>query len=212
MDTGRQADEGWLLDIQRKLYEWSQGNPGEAYRDMWNWVTDPRNLRCAWRRVASNIGRRTPGIDGETVESIARRQGVLLFLEGLRQELRDGSYRPAPARRKWIPKPGKPGKYRPLGIPTVKDRVVQSAVLNIIEPVFEADFAHTSYGFRPGRGCHGALEHIRRAIQPMRRGEDGRRTTPPYQWAIEGDIKGCFDHIDHHLLMDRVDCTSGTER
>ena len=204
MDTGRQADEGWLLDIQRKLYEWSQGNPGEAYRDMWNWVTDPRNLRCAWRRVASNIGRRTPGIDGETVESIARRQGVLLFLEGLRQELRNGSYRPAPARRKWIPKPGKPGKYRPLGIPTVKDRVVQSAVLNIIEPVFEADFAHTSYGFRPGRGCHGALEHIRRAIQPMRRGEDGRRTTPPYQWAIEGDIKGCFDHIDHHLLMDRV--------
>src|SRR5918996_105592 len=99
---------------------------------------------------------------------------------------------------------GKPGKYRPLGIPTVKDRVVQSAVLDIIEPVFEADFAHTSYGFRPGRGCHGALEHIRRAIQPMRRGEDGRRTTPPYQWAIEGDIKGCFDHIDHHLLMDRI--------
>jgi group II intron reverse transcriptase/maturase len=204
VDTGRQADEGWLLDIQRKLYEWSQGNPDEAYRDMWKWVTDPRNLRCAWRRVASNIGRRTPGIDGETVESIVRKQGVLLFLEGLRQELRDGSYRPAPARRKWIPKPGKPGKYRPLGIPTVKDRVVQSAVLNIIEPVFEADFAHTSYGFRPGRGCHGALEHIRRAIQPMRRGEDGRRTTPPYQWAIEGDIKGCFDHIDHHLLMDRV--------
>ena len=83
MDTGRQADEGWLLDIQRKLYEWSQGNPDEAYRDMWNWVTDPRNLRCAWRRVASNLGKRTPGIDGETVESIVRRQGVLLFLEDL---------------------------------------------------------------------------------------------------------------------------------
>jgi group II intron reverse transcriptase/maturase len=103
-----------------------------------------------------------------------------------------------------IPKRGKPGEFRPLGIPTVKDRVVQSAVKQIVEPIFEAQFWHVSYGFRPGRGCHGALEHIRMAIRPMATGVDGKRHTSPYQWVIEGDIKGCFDQIDHHSLMQRV--------
>ncbi len=125
-------------------------------------VTDPRNLRCAWYSIAQNKGKRTPGVDGLTVESIATGDGgVLLFLDELRKALRNGNYRPSPARRKWIPKPGKPGKFRPLGIPTVADRVVQGAVKNILEPIFEARVWQVSYGFRPGRGCHGALEHIR---------------------------------------------------
>jgi retron-type reverse transcriptase len=91
-----------------------------------------------------------------------------------------------------------------LGIPTVRDRVVEGAVKNLLEPIFEASFWHVSYEFRPGRGCHGALEHIRMSMRPRAKAEDGRRQRTPYHWIIEGDIKGCFDHIDHHKLMQRV--------
>ena len=205
VDSDNQADRAWLLGVQRKLYRWSKETPEGAYGDVWNWVTDPRNLRCAWQTVAQNKGRRTPGVDGLTVASIAAGDGgVPLFLDGLREALRTGSYRPSPARRKWIPKPGKPGKFRPLGIPTVADRVVQGAVKNILEPIFEARFWQVSYGFRPGRGCHGALEHIRLVTRPRRSRTGGQMRDPPYQWVIEGDIEGCFDNIGHHHLMDRV--------
>lgn len=204
VDSDYLTHKVWLLNVQKKLYQWSLENPEGQYRDLWNWVTDPHNLRYAWRTVATNKGRRTPGIDGETVRSIQRRLGEVKFLEGLRQELRDCSFAPSPSRRKLIPKPGKPGEFRPLGIPTVKDRVVQCAIKQIMEPLFEARFWHVSYGFRPGRGCHGALEHIRMAIRPKAKAEDGKRHAMPYQWVIEGDIKGCFDNIDHHHLMDRV--------
>jgi retron-type reverse transcriptase len=137
---------------------------------MWNWIIDLRNLRNAWRRVASNKGKRSAGIDKMTVGRIRKEIGEMRFLEELRIELRTGAYRPSPSRRKLIPKPGKPGKFRPLGIPTVKDRIVQSAIKNLLEPVFEAQFWRVSYGFRPGRGSHGALEHIRRSILPRARG------------------------------------------
>ena len=118
VDTDHQADEAWILNVQRKLYQWSKANPDDAWRDMWNWVTDPRNLRCAWRRVASNRGRRSAGVDGMTVARIRSRMGEQRFLERLRSELRCGAYQPRPSRRKLIPKAGKPGKLRPLGIPT----------------------------------------------------------------------------------------------
>ncbi len=140
MDSGNQAPQAWLLGVQRKLYQWSRENPEEPYCDLWNWVTDPRNLYMAWRTIAGNRGKRTPGIDGATVEKIATGIGVDRLLHELREELRAGEYRPSPARRKWIPKPGKPGKFRPLGIPTVKDRVVQCAVKQVLEPIFEARF------------------------------------------------------------------------
>jgi RNA-directed DNA polymerase len=204
VDSGHQADQVWLLNVQTKLYQWSRENTDQPYRELWNWVTNPRNLRCAWRHIATNKGKRTPGVDGETVGSIRRDKGEAAFLDGLRRELRTDSYRPSPCRRKMIPKRGKPGKFRPLGIPTIKDRVVQCAVKQIVEPIFEAGFWHVSYGFRPGRGCHGALEHIRMTIRPRATAVDGLRRNPPYQWAIEGDIKGCFDHIDHYSLMQRV--------
>ena len=120
VDSDNQADKAWLLGVQRKLYQWSKGTPEGAYGDVWNWVTDPRNLRCAWHTIAHNKGRRTPGVDGLTVAKIvAGEGGSPLFLDELREALRNGSYRPSPARRKWIPKPGRPGKFRPLGIPTV---------------------------------------------------------------------------------------------
>lgn len=203
VDSDQQAS-AWLLNVQRKLYQWSKANPNEKYCDLWNWVTSSYNLQCAWRRVASNRGARTAGVDGKTVKKIRRDQGEDAFLAKLREELRTGSYRPSPCRRRLIPKRGKPGEFRPLGIPTVRDRVVQSAVKQIVEPIFEAGFWHVSYGFRPGRGCHGALEHIRMTIRPRAIAHDGKRRTAPYPWVIEGDIKSCFDRIDHHQLMERV--------
>ena len=84
MDSDDQADEAWLLSVQHKLYQWSRNNPDSCYRELWNWVTDLRNLRCAWRRIASNKGSRTAGIDGITVASI-RRRGIEAFLKGLRE-------------------------------------------------------------------------------------------------------------------------------
>jgi len=203
VDSDYHADLAWLLNVQRKLYQWSRRHPDVAYRELWNWVIDPRNLRCAWHRVASNRGRRTSGIDGVTVGSV-RRRGVAEFLDGVRKDLHNGKYRPSPSRRRLIPKLSNPGEFRPLGIPTVRDRVVQSAIKQILEPIFEAGFWHVSYGFRPGRGCHGALEHIRTCIRPRATGPDGRRNQAPYQWVIEGDIKSCFDNIDHHQLLERV--------
>ena len=198
-----QADKGWVLGVQRKLYQWSKANPGDQWRDMWGWMTDLRVLRHAWQRVASNKGGRTAGVDGMTVGRI-RNRGEHRFLVALQAELRSGAYRPSPARRKLIPKAGKPGEFRPLGIPTIKDRVVQGAVRTLLEPIFEAQFWHVSYGFRPGRSTHGALEYIRRASLPQKRDEDTRRSRMPYPWVIEGDIKGCFDNINHHLLLDRL--------
>ena len=205
MDLDFKADNAWVLSVQRKLYRWSKANPNETYRELWNWMTSIHNLRCAWNRVASNKGKRTPGVDGMTVGSITRDIGVHAFLDNLQKELKDGLFSPSPCRRKLIPKSGKPGMFRPLGIPTIKDRVVQSAIKQVLEPLLEARFENISYGFRPGRGCHGALEHIRMAIRPRKENiEDGMRSEMPYQWVIEGDIQGCFDNIDHHLLMERV--------
>ena len=127
VDSDFQADRAWLLSVQRKLYQWSRENPKGKYRDLWNWVIDPRNIRCAWQTVVSNKGKRTPGVDGETVDSIRQVYGESRYLDRIRQELRSGNYSPSPSRRKLIPKPGKPGKFRPLGIPTIKDRIVQCA-------------------------------------------------------------------------------------
>jgi len=204
VDTDDQAARAWLLDIQSKLYTWSRDHPGEAWRDMWSWVTHPRNLRLAWRRVARNRGARSAGVDRLTVRGIERRLGGERFLTDLRQRLRSGAYRPSPVRRVMIPKRGKPGVFRPLGVPTVEDRVVQAAVLHLLEPIFEAEFYSVSYGFRPGRSCRDALEHIRISIRPgMVRGKPAGLPLP-YQWVIEGDIKGCFDHIDHHDVMTRL--------
>lgn len=202
MYAAPQSDKDWLLNVQRKLYARSMENLDYVFCKLWGLVTDERNLRIAVARVARNRGSRTAGVDGLTMRKVLI-DGIDAFVADARAELRSGAYRPSPVRRVLIPKTGHRGKFRALGIPTVRDRVVQAALKNILEPVFEADFYPTSYGFRPGRSAHGALEHLRCLLRPREAGpEDERRL--PYQWAIEGDIKACFDNIDHHALMVRL--------
>ena len=203
MYIASEGDRLWLQSVQRKLYAQSRNNPDYRFNELWGLITDPRNLRIAFSRVQRNRGARTSGVDRVTVRQVVR-TGVDTFLAAIRRDLRDGSFRPSPVRRVLIPKAGKPGAFRPLGIPTVKDRVIQAAMKQVMEPIFEAGFYPTSYGFRPGRSVRGALAHLKALLLPRGRLRKDRRDALPFQWAIEGDIKGCFDHIGHHALMERV--------
>ena len=200
MDTLSDAvNTGFILDMQRKLYRWSAADPEKRFADLFNIVCDRATLAYAWQRLARNRGSNTPGTDRVTRKTVeGRPDGAAGFLDDIRQDLRRGTYQPQPVRQRLIPKPGKPGKFRPLGIPTLKDRMVQMALKLVLEPIFEADFYPISYGFRPGRSTHDALARVRHKLNPTSAGPSRTR------FVIEGDIKGCFDVIDHHVLMDRV--------
>ncbi len=193
------VNTAFVLDMQRKLYRWSGNDPDKVFADLFNLVCDRRTLNHAWQRLARNRGSQTPGTDGVTRAKAEKRpDGVAGFLEDIRNALRNGTYCPQPVRQRLIPKPGKSGKMRPLGIPTLADRLVQMAVKLILEPIFEAEFYPTSYGFRKGRSTHDALAKIQKSLHPTSKGPS------PYRYVIEGDIKGCFDAIDHHVMMERV--------
>ena len=189
----------FVPDMQRKLYRWSIADPDKRFADLFNLVCDRRTLDAAWQKLSRNRGSRTPGTDGMTRDKVEERPGgVARFLTDIREEMRAGQYQPQPVRQRLIPKPGRSGKMRPLGIPTLKDRLVQMALKLVLEPIFEADFYPTSYGFRPGRSTHDALAVAQCKLHPSRFGPSR------FRYVIEGDIKGCFDAIDHHVLMERV--------
>ena len=143
----------------------------------------------AWVNVATNHG--APGIDGVSIDSVEAggTEGVRSFLDSLAAEVKAQSYRPQPLRRVNIPKAGKPGETRPLGIPTLRDRVLMSAAKLVLEPIFEADFSPASFGFRPKRSAHDALEVIRQSANGGA------------HWVLDADIKSCFDEIDQDALM-----------
>jgi RNA-directed DNA polymerase len=174
-------------EMQRRLSQWATDHPGESYRDLWNLVCDPAWLTEAYNRISGNAGARTPGVDRET--RINWEKNLPDRIVALCEELRSGSYSPKPCRRVYIPK--KNGKLRPLGIPALKDRVVQEALRMAIEPIYEADFLEYSYGFRPKRSAHDAATMIRRWMMARKR----------MYYVIEGDIKAYFDTIHHNKLM-----------
>lgn len=193
------VNTSFILNMQRKLYRWSESDEVKAFSDLFNLVCDRRTLNYAWLKLARNRGSRTPGSDGMTRRRVEERaDGVAGFLEEVHHELRNGTYQPEPVRQRLIPKAGKLGQFRPLGIPTLRDRLVQMALKLVLEPIFEADFYPNSYGFRRGRNTHDAIAVVQKQLHPSGAGPS------PTAYVIEGDIKGCFDAIDHHLLMEEV--------
>jgi len=150
--------------------------------------------------VLRNKGARTPGADGKTRKHYQTAEARLIWQRQILHDLRSGTFRPLPARRVYIPKPHKPQEKRPLGIPPLVDRVVQDMLRRVLEPVFESRFHPHSYGFRPYRSAHHAVQRVRRLIQ------DG------YTWVVEGDIKGFFDHVDHDILLRLVQKEIGDQR
>ena len=172
---------------ERMLTALEQGVRGGRWHTLIDKVYGPLTLYAASERVIANGG--AAGVDYQTVEAfLAQRPEELRRLE---DALRDNTYRPQAVRRTWIPKRGSPEK-RPLGVPTVRDRVVQTALRNVLEPIFDATFADHSYGFRPGRGCHQALERVEALLQ------EG------YVYVVDADLKSYFDTIPHDRLLDRV--------
>jgi len=191
----KQAGEVWArwawvepeVWTERMLTALEQGVKGGQWFSLMDKVYALPNLRRAFARVKANGG--AAGVDHQTVEEFERH--LEENLEELSRSLREGRYRPQPIRRVWIPKPGSREK-RPLGIPTVRDRVVQAALRAVLEPIFERDFAAHSYGFRPNRGCKDAL---RRVDALLREG---------YSWVVDADLESYFDTIPHRQLLERV--------
>jgi RNA-directed DNA polymerase len=180
-----------VLGWQTRLHRWAVQDEQARFGDLFNLICDPATVLVAWERVKRNRGSKTAGVDGQTRKRVEQ-AGVEDVLAELRQELKDGTYRPLPARERLIPK--RSGKLRSLGISTLRDRIVQTATRLVLEPIFEADFCPTSYGFRPGRRAQDAIGEVRFFINDPR----------SYEWVIEGDVEDCFGQIHHGLLMEQV--------
>lgn len=177
-----------LSELRFKLGQKAKQEPTFRFYNLYGHLLRQVVLRAAWGRVCAGNGGRTPGVDGVTVDHIVNAEdGVENLLGQLEYELRSKTYRPAPVKRILIPKAN--GKKRPLGIPTVRDRVVQTALLFLLEPIFEADFLDCSHGFRPGRSAHDAAEQV------------GNNLKKKYRAVYDADLKGYFDTIPHDKLM-----------
>jgi RNA-directed DNA polymerase len=173
-----------IQEFQRKLNEKAKANPKFRFYSLYDKIYRRDIMEEAYRRAKSNGG--TSGVDGETFEDIEGK-GISEYITELREELKEGRYKPKPVKRVYIPKAN--GKLRPLGIPTVRDRIVQTAFLIVIEPIFEADFSEASYGFRPRKSAHGAIREIYKYLN----------------WGCEEiydvDIEKYFETVEHWKLM-----------
>ena len=174
-------------ELQRTLYRAAKASPERRFHALYDKVCREDVLAAAWHEVKTKAG--AAGVDRRTIEQIEQ-AGVEEFLAELASDLREDRYRAQWVRRVRIPKAD--GKQRPLGIPTVRDRVAQAAAKVVLEPIFEADFRDCSYGFRPKRSAHQACERLRQAVNAGA------------NWIVELDIEAFYDHIDHELLMKLV--------
>jgi group II intron reverse transcriptase/maturase len=176
--------------LQHALYRAAKADPGRRFHALWDKIYRRDVLWRAWVSVFRNGG--APGIDKTTLGDV-QEYGVTRLLDELATELKDGSYRPMPTRRVLIPKSGESAEMRPLSIPSVRDRIVQAAVKIVLEPVFEADMLPCSFGFRPQRGAHDALQVL---IDESWRGR---------RWVVETDIANCFSAIPQEKLMQAIE-------
>ncbi len=181
-----------VLELQRKLQRWSEERTTRFDR-IYNLLYNPFVLSMSWYMLKNNSGSKTAGVDGVKLKMVEEEIGANSWLTGIQESLRDRSFKPDPIRRCYIPKPGK-STMRPLGIPTLEDRLVQMALKLILEPIYEARFKDCSTGFRPNRGPIQAVAQVQRYMKP----------NLLYDWVIEADIRDCFGNINHALLIRRM--------
>jgi hypothetical protein len=189
-DMASAAEQDKVRELQRTLYRAAKADPTRRFRALYDKVYRRDVLERAWELVRANRG--AAGIDKQTIADVEQ-SGVARLLDELAADLRQGRWRPLPARRVFIPKPGRPTEHRPLSIPAVRDRIVQAAARIVIEPIFEADMLECSFGFRPRGSAHDALQVL------VDEAWGGRR------WILESDVANCFEAIPHSQLMSAIE-------